>query len=217
MKIFATVIITAAICCGGFMLRDYSNAQRKAGDARRAYVAENEQWNEGQDTDVHVECGGSNCEELVWKLGSDFSEVDGSMIALPPYRMLHLRAPRLAAGKILDLRTTARKFGRIVMSFLTYPGRFPANQREDKNMESIGKRVKANHYRKQLTNGYRPDSTFYRLVYRLSDEMILQNHAEHNAETAEHQSMVTLYKSRMTEEKQSKPDRFAQLCAAASR
>lgn len=67
-------------------------------------------------------------------------------------------------------------------------------------MEELSNRIKATHYRKQLTNGYKTDSTFFKLVYRLTDEQILLNHAEHARESAEHNALLALYRSRASQD-----------------
>lgn len=83
-------------------------------------------------------------------------------------------------------------------------------------MDNIGNRIKANHFRKTLTNGYRADSTFYKLVYRLSDEQILLSHAEHAKESAEHRALLMDYRARMSQDKpeESAVSRVMKACMA---
>jgi hypothetical protein len=80
MRTFATILITAAACCSFFLWTDYARTRDKAANARRQYVADNENWNEQEKTGVRVSCGGSECEELVWTLPADYDTVTTSYL-----------------------------------------------------------------------------------------------------------------------------------------
>lgn len=65
-------------------------------------------------------------------------------------------------------------------------------------------RVKANLIRRNLVKGYSVNSTFYKLVVTISDEIILQRYVEHVAEAAdraEHNALLKKYVRR-----QAKPE-----------
>ena len=74
-------------------------------------------------------------------------------------------------------------------------------------------RYLAAHIREGLTKGYQKTDRYYILVYSLSDQIILERHAQHEADRKDAKELLAIYKSRVAAEKA--PTRAEELIARA--